>query len=467
MAKFDIPKQYKQQTTTQGSALSNITVNNIEPDDSGNIEITAKDIKNVLTINDIPALPNNLITKDNFLQNITDLKVLPQLDAKNLTNIDSDNVIINYKFTPLNLEIESGDTANIAFLKTQGQINRMSKEKPQGNWWFDEKNGEDNVIVSTKVDDVDYNVTMEPFSKKIINIAYAHIDLVKKEPKEEKTLDESILNPEKIEEINLLVEQYLKKDLKAVGNKVTSVNNGNQYRPFKTFAFLKTRLIGEVSATINLPSIVNEFLDFSGLNNDEITVLGLGSAYQLVNTSLVTAGFSAPETIQSFKIKGCRFKPKNNFVGQFFCYAQSSQFNVIEDCLFDAPEEKTDLLNYLACVITQTDQRFIIKSNVFVPSNIKSKILFYNYDKYKAIVELDENDLMNEETEELYSGSRKDYEPTIIRDALNIEQTKTSVNLNNASGYEIEITEATAEKAGIITADYKKRLDALLAQANL
>jgi len=455
--KVIIPEIYQAINNETGSSLIK-TVNKVSPDNSGNIEITA---------DDIPGLPDNLINKDNFLQNITDLKVLPQLDAKNLTNIDSDNVIINDKFTPLNLEIESGDTANIAFLKTQGQINRISKEKPQGNWWFDEENGEDNVIVLTKVDDVDYNLTIEPFSKKIIKIAYAHIDLMKKEPKEEKALDESILNPEKIEEINLLVEQYLKKDLKAVGNKVTSVNNGSQYRPFKTFAFLKTRLIGEVSATINLPSIVNEFLDFSGLNNDEITVLGLGSSYQLVNTSILKRGFFVNESIQSFKISGCGFNPASGYEGYYFAYAGASEFNVIENNLFNAGEENTKINYYLALGIVKSGQRFIVKSNAFPQSEIKTKIVFIGFDRYKAIIEFDENDLMEEETEELYLGSAKDYEPTILRDVLNIEQTKTSVNLSNASGYEIEITEATAEKAGIITADYKKRLDALLAQANL
>ena len=144
-------------------------------------------------------LPDNLVTKENFEENIKDLKVLPELDANKLINIGSDNVKINYKFTPVNAEIESGDTVNIAFLKTQGQLNRISKEKPAGNWWFDEESGEDNVMVSIKIDEIDYNVIIEPFTKEIIKISYKDINLAKK------TIDQSILKEENITEINSIV----------------------------------------------------------------------------------------------------------------------------------------------------------------------------------------------------------------------------------------------------------------------
>ena len=663
MAKFDIPKQYRQQTTNQGSGLSNITVNKIEPDEDGNIEITAKNIDGVLTINDIPQLPTNLVTKeeisnlldnklittDNLLDNITNITdeklsdnvtklgnktneplgipildangkldinqlpvdpntgsielpenlttlgnavnvdgglvkiednaypafsaknlteipadqingeikedilpknipyltdnkypaadgsaitnisytlpsdvvrnnkqfnasgglvtvqddgkilaslillpsmsfnapsafvklepnfgispnpnkpdekipLLPMLDAVNLKNISSDNVIINYKFAPVNVDIESGDTVNMAFLKTQGQLNRISKEKPTGNWWFDEENGEDTVIVSIKIDDVDYNVIVEPFSKEIIKISYEDINLAKK------TIDQSILKEENINEINSIVDQYLTNDLKLVSDRITSINNGSQYRPFKTFGFLKTKLIGEVSATINLPSVVNEFLDFRGLNNLEITVIGLGSTYQLVNTSSLKRGFFVDEAITSFKLTGCRFNPVAGYDGNYFSYCGASQFNVIENNLFDSGEEDIKINYYLALGIVGSGQKFIIKSNAFTPSQIKTKIRFIGSNTYRAIVQFDDNDLMDSDTEELYAGSKEDYLPTIIRDVLNVDQTKTQINIGNSAGYEIELKEATESSAGIITADYKKRLDALLDQANL
>lgn len=602
MAKFDIPNQYRQQTTNQGSVLSNIKVNKIEPDQDGNIEITAKNIKDVLTIDDIPelpqdiitsenltsnitsvpdsalsdnvtmlgnktneplgipildangkldinqlpvdpntggielpenittlgntvnvdgglikiednaypsfsaknlteipadqitgeikedilpknipyltdkkypaadgsaitnityTLPDNLVTKENFEENIKDLKVLPELDANKLINIGSDNVIINYKFTPVNAEIESGDTVNIAFLKTQGQLNRISKEKPAGNWWFDEENGEDNVIVSIKIDEIDYNVIIEPFTKEIIKISYKDINLAKK------TIDQSILKEENINEINSIVDQYLKNDLKSSIDRITSVNNGSQYRPFKTFGFLKTKLIGEVSATINLPSVVNEFLDFRGLNSLEITVIGLGSTYQIVNTSSLKRGFFVDEAIISFKITGCRFNPVAGYESNYFAYAGASEFNVIENNLFDAGEEDIKINYYLGLGIVGSGQKFIIKSNAFATSQIKTKIRFIGSNTYRAIVQFLENDLIEEDTEELYSGSKQDYLPTIIRDVLNVDQTKTQINIENSAGYEIELKEATESNAGIITADYKKRLDALLSQANL
>lgn len=117
--------------------------------------------------------------------------------------------------------------------------------------------------------------------------------------------------------------------------------------------------------------------------------------------------------------------------------------------------------------IVGSGQKFIIKSNAFAPSQIKTKIRFIGANTYRGIVEFDENDLIDQDTEELYSGSKEDYLPTIIRDVLNADQTKTQINIENSAGYEIELKEATESNAGIITADYKKRLDALLAQANL
>ena len=63
--------------------------------------------------------------------------------------------------------------------------------------------------------------------------------------------------------------------------------------------------------------------------------------------------------------------------------------------------------------IVGSGQKFIIKSNAFAPSQIKTKIRFIGANTYRGIVEFDENDLIDQDTEELYSGSKEDYLPTM------------------------------------------------------